>query len=84
MAEGAPWLWLRFEHESTLNRVAILGWAFRDTSHGIRPCALSRANIVTSEHCIEVCGAHASKIAKRGAAKVVVVQRWANPRLRPV
>jgi hypothetical protein len=29
---------------------------------------------VTSEHRVEVCGAHASKIAKRGAASVVVLK----------
>jgi hypothetical protein len=35
---------------------------------------------VTSEHRVEVCGAHASNIAKRGAALVVVAQVWASPR----
>ena len=37
---------------------------------------------VTSEHRVEVCGAHASNIAKRGAARVVVAQGWASPRMR--
>jgi hypothetical protein len=34
---------------------------------------------VTTEHGVEVCGAHASNIAKRGAASVVVAQVWARP-----
>jgi hypothetical protein len=34
---------------------------------------------MTREHGVEVCGAHASNIAKRGAASVVMAQMWANP-----
>ncbi len=34
---------------------------------------------VTNEHWVEAGGAHASKIAKRGAAFFVEIQRWASP-----
>ncbi len=34
---------------------------------------------VTNEHGVEAGGAHASKIAKRGAAFFVEIQRWTRP-----